>query len=135
MIAPGQGNLLKIPKALWIAIARMFREKKVVDALTEFSKVNLDQLVEKVYDDVDERSWYRESFAITHLNKLIEEDKAVSRGEDFSLDRLILNSPTTAMSMVVVRIFRQILLVILSIESSNVRFPNNFTKAIGVSFD
>ena len=86
MIAPGHGNLMKDPKSVvdWIVSHRMFREKKVVDALTEFSKANLDQLVEKVYDDVDERlhSIARASL-LAHLNKLIEEDKAVSKGEEF----------------------------------------------------
>ena len=39
MIAPGHGNLMKDPKSVvdWIVSHRMFREKKVVDALTEFS--------------------------------------------------------------------------------------------------
>mgnify|MGYP006218201093 FL=1 len=79
MIAPGHGNLMKDPKSVvdWIVSHRMFREKKVVDALTEFSKANLDQLVEKVYDDVDERlHGIARASLLAHLNKLIEEDKA-----------------------------------------------------------
>ena len=86
MIAPGHGNLMKDPKSVvdWIVSHRMFREKKVVDALTEFSKANLDQLVEKVYDDVDERlHGIARASLLAHLNKLIEEDKAVSIGEEF----------------------------------------------------
>ncbi len=86
MIAPGHGNLMKDPKNVvdWIVSHRMFREKKVVDALTEFSKANLDQLVEKVYDDVDERlHGIARASLLAHLNKLIEEDKAVSKGEEF----------------------------------------------------
>ena len=86
MIAPGHGNLMKDPKSVvdWIVSHRMFREKKVVDALTEFSKANLDQLVEKVYDDVDERLHdIARASLLAHLNKLIEEDKAVSKGEEF----------------------------------------------------
>ena len=86
MIAPGHGNLMKDPKSVvdWIVSHRMFREKKVVDALTEFSKANLDQLVEKVYDDVDERLHViARASLLAHLNKLIEEDKAVSKGEEF----------------------------------------------------
>ena len=86
MIAPGHGNLMKDPKSVvdWIVSHRMFREKKVVDALTEFSKANLDQLVEKVYDDVDERlHGIARASLLAHLNKLIEEDKAVSKGEEF----------------------------------------------------
>ena len=86
MIAPGHGNLIKDPKSVvdWIVSHRMFREKKVVDALTEFSKANLDQLVEKVYDDVDERlHGIARASLLAHLNKLIEEDKAVSKGEEF----------------------------------------------------
>ena len=86
LIAPGHGNLMKDPKSVvdWIVSHRMFREKKVVDALTEFSKANLDQLVEKVYDDFDERlhGIARDSL-LAHLNKLIEEDKAVSKGNEF----------------------------------------------------
>ena len=79
LIAPGHGNLMKDPKSVvdWIVSHRMFREKKVVDALTEFSKANLDQLVEKVYDDVDERlHGIARASLLAHLNKLIEEDKA-----------------------------------------------------------
>ena len=86
MIAPGHGNLMKDPKSVvdWIVSHRMFREKKVVDALTEFSKANLDQLVEKVYDDVDERlHGIARASLLAHLNKLIEENKAVSKGEEF----------------------------------------------------
>ena len=86
MIAPGHGNLMKDPKSVvdWIVSHRMFREKKVIDALTEFSKANLDQLVEKVYDDVDERlHGIARASLLAHLNKLIEEDKAVSKGEEF----------------------------------------------------
>ena len=86
MIAPGHGSLMKNPKSVvdWIVSHRMFREKKVVDALTEFSKANLDQLVEKVYDDVDERlHGIARASLLAHLNKLIEEDKAVSKGEEF----------------------------------------------------
>ena len=86
MIAPGHGNLMKDPKSVvdWIVSHRMFREKKVVDALTEFSKANLDQLGEKVYDDVDERlHGIARASLLAHLNKLIEEDKAVSKGEEF----------------------------------------------------
>ena len=86
LIAPGHGNLMKDPKSVvdWIVSHRMFREKKVVDALTEFSKANLDQLVEKVYDDVDERlHGIARASLLAHLNKLIEEDKAVSKGNEF----------------------------------------------------
>jgi len=85
MIAPGHGNLMKDPKSVvdWIVSHRMFREKKVVDALTEFSKANLDQLVEKVYDDVDERlHGIARASLLANLNKVIEEDKAVSKGEE-----------------------------------------------------
>ena len=86
LIAPGHGNLMKDPKSVvdWIVSHRMFREKKVVDALTEFSKANLDQLVEKVYDDVDERlHGIARASLLAHLNKLIEEDKAVNQGDEF----------------------------------------------------
>ena len=86
MIAPGHGNLMKDPKNVvdWIVSHRMFREKKVVDALTEFSKANLDQLVEKVYDDVDERlHGIARASLLAHLNKLVEEDKAVNKGDEF----------------------------------------------------
>ena len=86
LIAPGHGNLMKDPKSVvdWIVSHRMFREKKVVDALTEFSKANLDQLVEKVYDDVDERlHGIAQASLLAHLNKLIEEDKAVNQGDEF----------------------------------------------------
>ena len=79
LIAPGHGNLMKDPKSVvdWIVSHRMFREKKVIDALTEFSKADLDQLVEKVYDDVDERlHGIARASLLAHLNKLIEEDKA-----------------------------------------------------------
>ena len=86
LIAPGHGNLMKDPKSVvdWIVSHRMFREKKVVDALTEFSKANLDQLVEKVYDDVDERlHGIARASLLAHLNKLIEEDKAVNQSDEF----------------------------------------------------
>ena len=86
LIAPGHGNLMKDPKSVvdWIVSHRMFREKKVVDALTEFSRANLDQLVEKVYDDVDERlHGIARASLLAHLNKLIEEDKAVNQGDEF----------------------------------------------------
>jgi len=86
LLAPGHGNLMKDPNSVvdWLVSHRMFREKKVVDALTEFSKANLDQLVKKVYDDVDERlHGIARASLLAHLNKLIEEDKAVSKGEEF----------------------------------------------------
>ena len=86
LIAPGHGNLMKDPKSVvdWIVSHRMFREKKVVDALTELSKANLDQLVEKVYDDVDERlHGIARASLLAHLNKLIEEDKAVNQSDEF----------------------------------------------------
>ena len=86
LIAPGHGNLMKDPKSVvdWIVSHRMFREKKVIDALTEFSKADLDQLVEKVYDDVDERlHGIARASLLAHLNKLIEEDKAVNKGDEF----------------------------------------------------
>ena len=86
LIAPGHGNLMKDPKSVvdWIVSHRMFREKKVVDALTEFSKANLDQLVEKVYDDVDERlHGIARASLLAHLNKLIEEDKAINKDDEF----------------------------------------------------
>ena len=86
LIAPGHGNLMKDPKNVvdWIVSHRMFREKKVIDALTEFSKADLDQLVEKVYDDVDERlHGIARASLLAHLNKLIEEDKAVNKGDEF----------------------------------------------------
>ena len=70
---------------MWIGSSvRMFREKKVIDALTEFSKADLDQLVEKVYDDVDERlHGIARASLLAHLNKLIEEDKAINKGDEF----------------------------------------------------
>ena len=86
MIAPGHGNLMKDPKSVvdWIVSHRMFREKKVVDALTEFSKANLDKLVEKFYDDGDERlNVIGGAFLWAHLKKLIEKDKAESKGKEF----------------------------------------------------
>ena len=86
LIAPGHGNLMKDPKSVvdWIVSHRMFREKKVIDALTEFSKADLDQLVEKVYDDVDERlHGIARASLLAHLNKLIEEDKAINKGDEF----------------------------------------------------
>ena len=86
LIAPGHGNLMKDPKNVvdWIVSHRMFREKKVIDALTEFSKADLDQLVEKVYDDVDERLHViARASLLAHLNKLIEEDKAINKGDEF----------------------------------------------------
>ncbi len=86
LIAPGHGNLMKDPKSVvdWIVSHRMFREKKVIDALTEFSKADLDQLVEKVYDDVDERLHViARASLLAHLNKLIEEDKAINKGDEF----------------------------------------------------
>ena len=86
LIAPGHGNLMKDPKSVvdWIVSHRMFREKKVIDALTEFSKADLDQLVEKVYDDVDKRlHGIARASLLAHLNKLIEEDKAINKGDEF----------------------------------------------------
>ena len=86
LIAPGHGNLMKDPKNVvdWIVSHRMFREKKVIDALTEFSKADLDQLVEKVYDDVDESlHGIARASLLAHLNKLIEEDKAINKGDEF----------------------------------------------------
>ena len=86
MIAPGHGNLMKDPKSVvdWIVSHRMFREKKVVDALTEFSKANLDQLVEKVYDDVDPRLLSIAKYSLqAHLIKLIEENRVVKDELEF----------------------------------------------------
>ena len=68
----------------WIISHRMFREKKVVDAITELNRAPLEALLEKVYDDVDPRLLSIAKYSLqAHLIKLIEEYRVVQDELDF----------------------------------------------------
>ena len=84
MIAPGHGETMRDANAVvdWIVSHRMFREKKVVDAITELNRCTLDELLPKVYDDVGSHlHGIAKSSLEAHLIKLIEEEK-VTKDKD-----------------------------------------------------
>ena len=75
-IAPGHGETMRDANAVvdWIVSHRMFREKKVVDAITELNRCTIDELLPKVYDDVGSHlHGIAKSSLEAHLIKLIEE--------------------------------------------------------------
>ena len=83
-IAPGHGETMRDANAVvdWIVSHRMFREKKVVDAITELNRCTLDELLPKVYDDVGSHlHGIAKSSLEAHLIKLIEEEK-VTKDKD-----------------------------------------------------
>ena len=62
----------------------MFREKKVIDAITELNRASLEALLEKVYDDVDSRLLSIAKYSLqAHLIKLIEEKRVVQDELEF----------------------------------------------------
>ena len=86
VIAPGHGDLMRDPKSVvdWIVSHRMYREKKVIDVISEISKATLDELVVKVYDDVDEMlHGLAKASLLAHLLKLVEEERVVEKGKDY----------------------------------------------------
>lgn len=86
VIAPGHGDLMRDPKSVvdWIVSHRMYREKKVIDVISEISKATLDELVVKVYDDVDEKLHeLAKASLLAHLLKLVEEERVVEKGKDY----------------------------------------------------
>ena len=83
-IAPGHGETMRDANAVvdWIVSHRMFREKKVVDAITELNRCTIDELLPKVYDDVGSHlHGIAKSSLEAHLIKLIEEEK-VTKDKD-----------------------------------------------------
>ena len=85
-IAPGHGDLMENPHAVvdWIISHRMFREKKVIDAITELNRASLEALLEKVYDDVDPRLLSIAKYSLqAHLIKLVEEKRVVQDESEF----------------------------------------------------
>ena len=84
-IAPGHGETMRDANAVvdWIVSHRMFREKKVVDAITELNRCTIDELLPKVYDDVGSHlHGIAKSSLEAHLIKLIEDEK-VTKDKDF----------------------------------------------------
>ena len=82
-LAPGHGALLQDPSATldWIIGHRLEREAKVVAVLTSSGGEPLNELVKKVYDDVDTRlHGLAERSLLAHLIKLREDSRA--REED-----------------------------------------------------
>ena len=80
-IAPGHGETMRDANAVvdWIVSHRMFREKKVVDAITELNRCTIDELLPKVYDDVGSHlHGIAKSSLEAHLIKLIEEEKVTT---------------------------------------------------------
>ena len=62
----------------------MFREKKVIDAITELNRASLEALLEKVYDDVDPRLLSIAKYSLqAHLIKLVEEKRVVQDESEF----------------------------------------------------
>ena len=81
-IAPGHGDLMENPHAVvdWIISHRMFREKKVIDAITELNRASLEALLEKVYDDVDSRLLSIAKYSLSSAsNKIDRRGKGCSR--------------------------------------------------------
>ncbi|MFL2776065.1 MAG: hypothetical protein ACJ0DM_02445 [Gammaproteobacteria bacterium] len=85
-IAPGHGNVLENPHSVvdWIVGHRMYREKKVIDSITEASKATIDELIYSVYDDVDKNLYGIAKYSLeAHLNKLIEEDRVLKDQDNY----------------------------------------------------
>ena len=85
-LAPGHGNIMENPHSVvdWIVSHRMFREKKVIDSITEASKATLDELIYSVYDDVDKNLYGIAKYSLeAHLNKLIEDDRVLKDEEHY----------------------------------------------------
>ncbi|MFL2753704.1 MAG: MBL fold metallo-hydrolase [Gammaproteobacteria bacterium] len=86
LIAPGHGNLMENPYSVvdWIVSHRMYREKKVVDAISEVSIASLDELLNIVYDDVDKNLLAIAKYSLlAHLNKLIEDERVEIKEENY----------------------------------------------------
>ena len=86
LLAPGHGNLMENPYSIvdWIVSHRMYREKKVIDAITEASKATLDELIKAVYDDIDEHLLVIARYSLeAHLNKLIEEGRVALKEQNY----------------------------------------------------
>jgi glyoxylase-like metal-dependent hydrolase (beta-lactamase superfamily II) len=86
LIAPGHGNLMENPHSVvdWIVSHRMYREKKVVDAISEVSIASLDELLNIVYDDVDKNLLAIAKYSLSaHLNKLIEDERVEIKEENY----------------------------------------------------
>ena len=86
LLAPGHGNLMENPYSVvdWIVSHRMYREKKVIDAITEASKATLDELIKAVYDDIDEHLLVIAKYSLeAHLNKLIEEERVTLEDKNY----------------------------------------------------
>ena len=85
-LAPGHGNIMENPHSVvdWIVSHRMFREKKVIDSITEASKATIDELIYSVYDDVDKNLYGIAKYSLeAHLNKLIEDDRVLKDEEHY----------------------------------------------------
>ena len=68
----------------WIVSHRMYREKKVVDAISEVSIASLDELLNIVYDDVDKNLLAIAKYSLlAHLNKLIEDERVEIKEENY----------------------------------------------------
>ena len=86
LIAPGHGNLMENPHSVvdWIVSHRMYREKKVVDAISELSIASLDELLNIVYDDVDKNLLAIAKYSLSaHLDKLIEDERVEIKEENY----------------------------------------------------
>lgn len=86
-IAPAHGALMENPEGVvnWIIAHRLEREKKVVDNMTA-NFIDLDDLVLKVYDDVDPGLYPMAKLSLSaHLIKLRGESRAESSEESWHL--------------------------------------------------
>lgn len=87
-IAPGHGGLIPEPaKELEYLIGhRLKREAKVVEKLSGFDRVALEELVVPVYDDVDPSLHPVAQYSLlAHLLKLEKDGRAIKRDESWSL--------------------------------------------------
>lgn len=79
-IAPGHGEVMEDSRAVveWLVNHRLQREAKVVERLRDSGKTPLDELVTRVYDDVDTGLHKMAKLSLSaHLIKLEQEGRAL----------------------------------------------------------
>lgn len=85
-IAPGHGEVMENPAAIveWLVNHRLKREAKVVQGLEQLGRTTVDELVKRVYDDVDTSLHKMAKLSLTaHLIKLQQEKTAKhDQGDD-----------------------------------------------------
>ena len=86
-IAPGHGEVMEDSRAVveWLVNHRLQREAKVVDRLEGSGKTSLDELVKRVYDDVDTSLHKMAKLSLSaHLIKLEQEGRAIQYPDEES---------------------------------------------------